>query len=98
MVPLTLEVIADLLVIIKVMYRQVYSTTTDLSFIKKKLLNSRFTVRNIIPVSHKLTKTPLPIFFIDLKPGPTNTDIFKITSLCYTIVKIDPAHPKRDIP
>lgn len=72
--------------------------TTDLSFIKKELLNSGFTVRNIMPVSHKLTKTPLPIFFIDLEPGPTNADIFKITSLCYTMVKIEPAHPKRDIP
>lgn len=72
--------------------------TTDLSFIKKELLDSGFTTRNIMPVFHKLTKTPLPIFFIDLEPGPTNADIFKITSLCYTIVKIEPAHPKRDIP
>lgn len=48
-------------------------------------------------VSHKLTKTPLPIFFIDLEPGPINTDIFKITSLCYTKVKIEPTHPKKDI-
>ncbi|KAL4119521.1 hypothetical protein QTP88_012327 [Uroleucon formosanum] len=72
--------------------------TTDLSFIKKELLDSGFTTRNIMPVFHKLTKTPLPIFFIDLEPGPTNADIFKITSLCYTIVKIELAHPKRDIP
>lgn len=63
--------------------------TTDLSSIKKELLNSGFTTRNIMPVSHKLTKTPLPIFFIDLEPGPTNTDIYKITSLCYTIIKLN---------
>jgi len=72
--------------------------TTDLSFIKKELLDSGFTTRNIMPVCHKLTKTHLPIFFVDLEPGPTNADIFKITSLCYTIVKIEPAHPKKDIP
>lgn len=51
-----------------------------------------------MPVTHKLTKTPLPIFFVDLEPGQTNSDIFKITSLCYTKVKIEPAHPKKDIP
>jgi len=72
--------------------------TTDLSFIKNELTNSGFTTRNIMPVTHKLTKTNLPIFFIDLEPGPTNADIYKITSLCYTKVKIEPAHPKRDIP
>jgi len=51
-----------------------------------------------MPVTHKLTKTSLPIFFVDLEPGPTNSDIFKITSLCYTKVKIEPTHPKKDIP
>jgi hypothetical protein len=70
----------------------------DVSFIKEELLNSGFSIRNIMPVTHKVTKTRLPIFFIDLEPGPTNSDIYKITSLCYTQVKIEPAHPKKDIP
>lgn len=72
--------------------------TIDVSFIKEELLNSGFSTRNIMPVTHKSTKTPLPIFFVDLEPGPTNADIFKITSLCFTKVKIKPAHPKKDIP
>jgi len=72
--------------------------TTDISAIKDELLFNGFYTRNIMPVTHKLTKTPLPIFFVDLEPGPSNSDIFKITSLCYTKVKIEPAHPKKDIP
>lgn len=69
--------------------------TTDTSFITQELLNKGFVTRNITPVTHKLTKTPLPIFFIDLEPSPTNADIFKITSLCYTKVKVEPPHPKK---
>lgn len=42
--------------------------TTEFSFNKKEFLHSGFTTRNIMPVFHKLTKTPLPIFFIDLEP------------------------------
>lgn len=72
--------------------------TTDVSFIKEELLNNGFSTRNIMPVINKLTKTPLPVFFIDLEPGPTNADIYKITSLCFTKVKIEPTHPKKDIP
>jgi hypothetical protein len=72
--------------------------TTDISAIKDELLFNGLYTRNIMPVTHKLTKTPLPIFFVDLESGPTNSDIFKITSLCYTKVKIEPAHAKKDIP
>lgn len=72
--------------------------TTDTSFITQELFNKGFVTRNITPVTHKLTKTPLPIFFIDLEPSPTNADIFKITSLCYTKVKVEPPHPKKEIP
>jgi hypothetical protein len=43
--------------------------TTDLSFIKNELLNNGFTTRNMMPVTQKLTKTPLPIFFIGLNPA-----------------------------
>jgi hypothetical protein len=72
--------------------------STDTSFIKQELLNKRFVTRNIMPVTHKLTNTPLPIFFIDIEPSPTNSDFFKLNSLCYTKIKVKIPHPKKVIP
>jgi len=72
--------------------------TTDTSLIKQELLNKGFVTRSITPVTNKLTNTPLPIFFIDLEPSPTNSDIFKLTSLCYTKIKVETPHPKKEIP
>ncbi|KAL4136273.1 hypothetical protein QTP88_007821 [Uroleucon formosanum] len=40
-----------------------------------ELLKKEFVIRNITPVTHKLTKTPLPIFFIDLELNLTKADI-----------------------
>jgi len=72
--------------------------STDTYFITHELLNKGFDIRNITPVTHKLTKTPLPIFFIDLEHNPTNADIFKITSVCYMEVKVEDPHSKKEIP
>lgn len=72
--------------------------STDTSFIKQELLDNGFISRNIMPVTNKLTNTPLPIFFIDLEPSPTNSDIFKLTSLCYTKIKVETPRPKKEIP
>lgn len=72
--------------------------TTDTSLIKQELKNKGFFARSITPVTNKLTNTPLPLFFIDLEPSPTNSDIFKLTSLCYTKIKVETPHPKKEIP
>lgn len=72
--------------------------STDTSFIKQELLNKGFVTRNIMPVTHKSTNTPLPIFFVDIEPSPTNSEIFKLTSLCYTKIKVEIPHPKKVIP
>lgn len=72
--------------------------STDISFIKQELLNKGFVTRNIMPVTNKITNSPLPIFFIDIEPSPTNSDIFKLTSLCYTKIKVETPRPKKEIP
>jgi len=72
--------------------------STDTSFIKQELLNKGFVTRNIMPVTHKSTNTPLPIFFVDIEPSPTNSEIFKLTSLCHTKIKVEIPHPKKVIP
>ncbi|KAE9521414.1 hypothetical protein AGLY_018181 [Aphis glycines] len=81
----------------RVVIRNMYHTT-ETSLIKQELLNKGFVTRSITPVTNKLTNTPLPIFIIDLEPCPTNSDIFKLTSLCYTKIKVETPHPKKEIP
>jgi len=51
-----------------------------------------------MPVTHELSNTLLPIFFVDIEPSPTNSDICKLTSLCYTKIKVKITHPKKQIP
>jgi hypothetical protein len=35
-------------------------------------------VTNIYNIKHHLTKLPLPMFFVDLKPAMNNKDIFNV--------------------
>lgn len=81
----------------KVVIRNLHHST-DIQFIKDELFNNGFTIRNISNVQHKQTKVPLPIFFVDIEPAPNNSDIFKLTSLCYTKIKVETPHPKKDMP
>jgi len=39
----------------------------------------------------------LPMFFVDLEPAPINNDIFNVTSLLHTKVKVEEPHKRRDI-
>jgi len=71
--------------------------STDTSFIKQELSIKGFVTRNIMPVTHKSTNTPLPTFFVDIEPSPTNSDIFKLTSLCYTKIKVEIPQAKKVI-
>jgi len=63
--------------------------TTSLNEIKNELISFGHTPRNITNALQRNTKLPLPIFFIDLEPALNNKDIFEITFLLYTIIKIE---------
>lgn len=63
--------------------------TIDSSFIEDDLSNLGFNVKNITYVLHKPTKNSLPLFFIGLEQVENNADIFKLTSLCYTKIKVE---------
>lgn len=56
-----------------------------------------FSVRQVTNIRHKTTKINLPIFFVDLEPAIINTDIFSVTSLLHTKVKIEEPHKRTDI-
>lgn len=56
-----------------------------------------FSVRQVTNVIQKTTRNNLPIFFVDLEPAAINPDIFSVTSLPYTKIKIEEPHNRRDI-
>jgi len=56
-----------------------------------------FSVRNVSNVLNKTTKNKLPIFFIDLEPAEINKEIFHITSLLNTKIKIEEPYKRRTI-
>jgi len=69
--------------------------STDISYIKSELSALGFQARNINNARHRKSKLPLPIFFIDLEPVSTNSEIFKLTSLCFTKIKSKLRTPKK---
>lgn len=56
-----------------------------------------FSVRQVTNVIQKITKNNLPMFFVDLEPAAINTEIFSVTSLLHTKIKIEEPHKRRDI-
>lgn len=55
-------------------------------------------VRKVTNILHYQTKNPLPLFFIDLEPDGNNSDVFDITSVLHTKIKIEEPHKQRQIP
>jgi hypothetical protein len=41
-------------------------------------------VRNMINVKHRISKEPLPLFFVDLEPQNNNKELFNLPSFCKT--------------
>lgn len=72
--------------------------TTSIDFIKEDLEKNGFLVRNITNVLQYQTKSPLPLFFVDLEPAINNKDIFELKFLCYTKIKIETPKIKKQIP
>lgn len=78
----------------RVVIRHIHpSTPTDL--IKTELETRLFEVRQVTNVLHKSTKSPLPLFFVDLEPTAHSNDIYQLSSLLHTKIKVEePYKPK----
>lgn len=72
--------------------------TTSIDFIKEDLEKNGFLARNITNVLQYQSKSPLPLFFVDLEPAINNKDIFELKFLCYTKIKIETPKIKKQIP
>jgi len=72
--------------------------TTPVEDIAAAIEEIGHSVKNVINIKHHQTKSPLPMFFVDLNPQESDNDIFSITALLHTKVKIEEPHKKREIP
>lgn len=73
-----------------------HSIPTD--YISQELTELGFSVRNVTNIKKRQSNDPLPLFFIDLNPEIKNPDIFKLETLCYSKIKIEEPHTRRDLP
>lgn len=63
--------------------------STPINEIKNELATFGHTTRNITNVLQRITKKPLPLFFVDLEPDINNKEVFSINQLYYTKIKIE---------
>lgn len=62
--------------------------STDISDIKAYLLSFGHQVRSVRNIVSRVTKNPLPMFFVDLDPDPKNKDIFNIRTFDNAMVEV----------
>lgn len=72
--------------------------TTEPTEIASALEEIGFTVRQVTNIKHQKTKISLPLFFVDLAPEIISKEIFNITSLLNTKIKVEEPHKRREIP
>ena len=54
-------------------------------------------VRNIVNVRHRVTKEPLPLFFVDLEPKENNKEIYDLQFIYNTKIRVEPPRTRREI-
>ena len=72
--------------------------SVDIEEVKSELLDKGFEVRNMINIRHKITKEPMPLFFVDLEPNEDNKLIYKKSYLQNCKILVEPPNKNRDIP
>jgi len=81
---------------LRVVIRNLHSTM-DPDTIKDELEIRMFHVRRVTNVLHKVTKAPLPLFFVDLEPQTQSNDIFQLKSLLHTKVRVEEPYNTKNI-
>ena len=65
--------------------------------IKEELQTYGHTARNIINIRHRVSKEPLPLFFVDLEPAANNKEIYKLEYLQNTKIRVEAPRIKNSI-
>ncbi|VVC31471.1 Pre-C2HC domain,Endonuclease/exonuclease/phosphatase,Reverse [Cinara cedri] len=71
--------------------------TIKVDTIKEELEVCLFEIRRVTNVLHKKTKIPLPLFFVDLEPTIRSTEIFNLSSLLHTKIKVEEPYKSKTI-
>lgn len=69
----------------------------DISNIKMEIEKLGHDVRQVVKVLHRVSKEPLPMFYVDLEPKFNNKDIYKTKQLNYMRVTFEPPYKKKEI-
>lgn len=72
--------------------------TADAAELKKEIEQLGHTVKNIYNPSSRLTKNPLPMFFVDIAPAENNKDVYEIKHLLNMRITTEAPRPNRQIP
>jgi hypothetical protein len=67
------------------------------SDIAEELNKKGHKVRNMINVKHRVTKEPLPLFFVDLEPQSNNKEIYNLQLLLNCKIRVEPPRHKNTI-
>ena len=65
--------------------------------IKDELEGLGHTARNVINIRHRLSKAPLPLYFVDLEPRNNNKNIYDLQFLCNMRISVEAPRKKTTI-
>ncbi|KAL4143761.1 hypothetical protein QTP88_006048 [Uroleucon formosanum] len=71
--------------------------TTNVDTIKEELEVRLFEIRCVTNVLHKVTKIPFPLFFVDIEPSIKSAEIFHLSSLLHTKIKVEEPYKSKTI-
>lgn len=71
--------------------------STPIADIKAELLCLGHQVRSVTNVYSRLTKEPLPMFFIDLDPKPNNKDIYNVRHINNAIITVEAPRKRNEL-
>eukprot|EP00102_Acyrthosiphon_pisum_P020994 XP_016658204.1 PREDICTED: nucleic-acid-binding protein from mobile element jockey-like [Acyrthosiphon pisum] len=80
----------------RIVIRNLHSST-PIKLIKDELEVRLFKVRQVTNVLHKVNKNPLPLYFVDLEPTPKSKEIFELSFLLHTKIKIEEPYKSKII-
>lgn len=72
--------------------------TTDVDEIKEGFRCQGHVVRDVRNAVGHISKTPLPIFFVNLEPSSNNKDVFSVKRICHSVVTVEPPRKFHDVP
>lgn len=80
----------------RVVLRGVHHSTQPTEIVEA-LKSLGHNVTNVHNIQHRTTKHPLSMFFVDLKPGSKNKDVYDINRLLGYVVQIQPPNAKKEV-